>query len=100
MLSRNRYRQNKKDANHDQVVAWFRDWGWGVEETWRFGHGFPDVIIHNPRVTVLVEIKNGHEPLTEAEERFMRRFTGPNALVWDEESALAAHRRFWNWRGE
>lgn len=94
------YRRNKKDANHDQVVAWFKGWGWGVEETWRFGHGFPDIVIHNPRVAVLVEIKNGPEPLTEPEERFRERYRGPYAIVRTSGDALCTHRIYWNWKGE
>lgn len=95
------YRRNKKDANHDQVVAWFRDWGWGVEETWRFGHGFPDIVIHNPRVGVVIEIKvHPRDKLTDAERKFRERYTGPYALISEFESALAAHRKFWNWKGE
>lgn len=47
-----------KDYNHDQVVEWFKNHGFGVIDSHMLGGGFPDLIVGRGGVMFLVEVKN------------------------------------------
>jgi hypothetical protein len=91
-----KYEKNKKDANHDDIVDMLEGAGLGVKQTWRFGHGYPDIVVHGynhitERYDSLhVEIKSSENyKLTEAEEKWHSDFTGPLIVAWNAEMILS-----------
>ena len=81
----------KRDANHEEIRDAFHSLGWGWTDTWRLGRGFADAIAltparwGEPRVAVLIEVKDGYGKLTEAELKFHREYQGPLAIVHSPE---------------
>ena len=81
----------KKDANYDEIRDEFLACGWGWTDSWRLGRGFPDgiaispAIWGEPRVAVLIEVKDGYGKLTEAEVKFHRDYQGPLVIVHSPE---------------
>ena len=78
-------RHGKRDANHGAVLQELRSLGWFVEDTANVGPnaipGFPDAIAVGFGVTLFCEIKDGWEPLTDAERAFQERFRGEYVVI-------------------
>ncbi len=75
-------RAGKTDGNQKPVVALLRSLGCLVRVTSGVGEGFPDCIARTPRGTVLlVEIKDGDEPLTAAELLFQAEWGDAYVVV-------------------
>ena len=79
-------RAARVDANHADIIAAFRSFGFSVADTSRLGSGFPDCVIARNGITGLVEIKDGSKPasarrLTDDEERFRMNWNGRWELV-------------------
>lgn len=71
----------RTDANHSDIVEFFRQAGASVFDASRLGRGFPDLVIGYQHRTVLVEIKDGakspsRRTLTDDQQAFMRSWRG------------------------
>ena len=92
MAGRSLYVRHGKDANHEPVMAKFRDLCPVVEDHSQGDHGY-DAIIRTSRGTVyVVEIKDGtlapsRRQLTDNEKAAMRRWGWQFALVESERDA-------------
>lgn len=90
----------QKDANHDLVRDAFQRCGWHVEETYRFGSGFPDLLVTKDGgtvrgwITLLVEVKTPGGVLTKAEKRFHARYPGPLEIVRGMADVLRVHYQY------
>lgn len=78
----------RKDSNHKEVVAMFRELGATVLDTAQLGSGAPDIIVGYNGKNVLVEIKDGSLPpskrkLTEDEMQFHAMWKGHIVVIND-----------------
>ena len=76
----------KRDANHAEIAATFRNCGWSVADTADLGGGFPDLVVGYQTVNYLIEVKDGSRPpsqrkLTAAETEFMRGWSGQYVVI-------------------
>ena len=80
---------HRKDRNHDAVAAIAEAHGWQVVSLSSAGSGVPDLLCWRyPQGYRLVEVKAGKgAKLTEAQERFKRRYSMPILYVRSEEDA-------------
>jgi hypothetical protein len=79
-------RAARVDANHKQIVDWFRQCRFQVLDLSRVGQGCPDLLISMSGHTALVEIKDGNKPpsgrkLTPDEQKFHRTWKGLTFIV-------------------
>lgn len=91
-MSKYARRKNRKDANHRDLVNFFRKAGAIVDDVSDLpGLGY-DIIVCFAGETVMVEIKDGSKPpsarrLTESEEAAKARWGKKFAVIEDEEQA-------------
>jgi hypothetical protein len=93
-------RAKKIDANHNEVADYLRAIGWGVSTTAALGNGFPDLLVYRPGFAALVEVKDGSLPpsarkLTDHEEKFREKYTGPYVLALSGEDAAMQLGKLW-----
>ena len=84
------------DANQNEIVGALRDLGCHVAITSSLGNGFPDIVVSNLGVTVLVEIKDGSKSpsrrvLTKDEEKFRDDFQGWYQIVESTDDCIKLH---------
>lgn len=83
----------RTDANHRQIVEFFRSAGASVLDLSRVGDGCPDLLVGYQHQTALVEIKDGSkapskQQHTELQLLFMRMWRGgPVSTIRDIEGA-------------
>jgi hypothetical protein len=88
-------RAARTDSNHSQIRDLLRSLLPIVEDTSRFGDGWPDLIVHLRDGTVkFVEIKDGRLPpsarrLTPAEQAFAARWGKAYVVVTSVDEAIA-----------
>jgi hypothetical protein len=79
-------RAARVDDNQQEIVAEFRMMGCSVLHTHQLGHGAPDLIIGKNGNNILVEIKDGSQPLskralTDDEHKFHKEWRGRIEIV-------------------
>jgi hypothetical protein len=79
-------RAARVDDNQQEIVAEFRMFGCSVLHTHQLGQGAPDLIIGKNGHNILVEIKDGAQPLskrtlTEDEQKFHKEWRGRIEIV-------------------
>lgn len=92
-------RARKKDANHDELVAWHRNLGWQVLETYQLGQfqpGFPDAIGRHPisGAIVFLEFKSPGGKLNKAERLFHALWRGPIEIERTVADVMATHKKY------
>ena len=90
-------RRHKRDRNHRQIQEALRSVTYPVEDTSRFGKGWPDIIARHrkTKAVVFIEIKDGNKSpsarkLTPDEEAFAARWEGVWVVVTNIDEALRA----------
>lgn len=83
----------RKDSNHKEIIAVFREIGATVFDTASLGSGFPDCVVGFRGKNILVEIKDGTLPpskrkLTEDEKNFHEGWKGKVVIVNDIKDAI------------
>lgn len=78
--------KHRRDDNHAEIAQAFRRLGWTVHDTSQVGGGFPDLVVANGGVNLLVEVKDGAKPpsarkLTPAEQEFHARWRGRVVVI-------------------
>jgi hypothetical protein len=73
-------RYGNRDANHNDVVKWYRDLGCSVAETHDAGLGVPDLFVGCVGVCDPVEVKTEEGKLRPSQETFIANWRG--ARVW------------------
>lgn len=86
------------DANQQEVIKCFRQFGCHVVTTHMVGKGFPDIVVSYKGFTVLVEIKDGSKPpskrkLTQQEAVFKGTFQGWYEVVESVEDTCKVFNR-------
>lgn len=75
-------KHGRRDANHSDVVKWYRDLGCFVACTADLGLGLPDLFVGAAGVTDPVEIKTEDGDLTPLQKTFIAAWRGsPVAIV-------------------
>ena len=84
----------KADANQAEIADALRKCGYQLDLTFRFGHGFPDLMVQaKTGAIVLLEVKSAKAKLTPPERDFFERWLlSPVYIVRSAEEALAAMR--------
>lgn len=72
----------KRDANHGEIVAALKQFGFSVYDAAHAGRDFPDLVVGFGGMTYLVEIKSSETaPLTEGQSEFARTWRGSAVVV-------------------
>jgi DNA-binding NarL/FixJ family response regulator len=79
----------RTDRNHAEIRRTLKQCGYYVMDTFRVGHGFPDLLaVSKAGLPVLLEVKMPGEKLTDAEREFWRSYPGPIAVVQSAQEAV------------
>lgn len=78
--------KSKKDANHAQIVRWFKQIGWSVADLSDAGRGIPDIVVGgvhpvHGKIDVFVEIKTDTGSLRDNQTEFARQWRGRDVEV-------------------
>lgn len=84
------HRHGRSDANQSEIVAALREAGRSVQVLSAVGNGCPDLLVGWGGRLLLMEVKTADGKLTRAQERWMRSWKGPVAIVRSVTEALAA----------
>lgn len=79
--------KRRLDSNHHEIADLFAELGCSVLNISPLGGGASDLVIGLDMVNVLVEIKRGHAPLSDAEKKFFAEWKGWIAVVRSPEEA-------------
>jgi hypothetical protein len=87
-------RARRVDANHNPIIAVFREAGFSVYDASAFGRGFPDCVLGYEGRSFLVEIKDGsripsERKLKPTQKRFADGWKGHYKVIETIEQALA-----------
>lgn len=66
----------RRDENHQQIVAWYRELGCSVADTADLGLGLPDIFVGAAGVSDPVEIKTADGKLKPMQETFIHAWRG------------------------
>lgn len=88
-MGKQRYAQ--LDANHGQVVNWYRDLGCAVAQTQDAGLGVPDLFIGCVGITDPVEVKTEDGKLRESQKTFISTWRGSKVWVVRSQDEVIAH---------
>lgn len=86
-------RRARTDANHREIVEFFRSAGASVVDLSPMGRGVPDLLVGYQHQTVLVEVKDGSKPPSKQQHTklqllFMKLWRGgPVSTIRDIEGA-------------
>ncbi len=83
-------RAAKVDNIQPETVAALRAVGCTVEPIHTIGKGCPDLLVGVRGLNLLLELKSGNEPLTEAEREWHALWRGQRIVVRSVDEALAA----------
>lgn len=78
----------KVDANHAEIRDGLRQLGFSVADTARLGNGFPDLVVGNGVINLLVEVKMPRKNLTPDEKAFLETWKGPAMIAYGIEDVL------------
>lgn len=79
---------HQQDRNQKEIVAALRKAGASVAAIKLGPPGFPDLVISHFGRTMLVEVKNGNEPLRETQKDFIAKWKAPVHVVRTVDEAL------------
>jgi hypothetical protein len=72
-------KHGRRDADHQQIVAWYRELHCGVADTADLGLGLPDLFVSAAGVCDAVEVKSADGELTAAQKVFVQSW---RSRVW------------------
>ena len=78
---RNRAALGRRDANHKQIVDWYRELHVSVVDTSSLGGSFPDILVHFSGYCAPVEIKTTTGKLSPGQRDFIASWKGPKIRV-------------------
>lgn len=84
-------RYGKRDANHGDVVGWYRDLGCAVAETHDAGLGVPDLFVGAAGITDPVEVKTEEGGLEKSQETFIASWRGSRVAIVRTQADVIAH---------
>lgn len=84
-------RYGKKDANHNDVVSWYRQLGCSVAETQDAGLGVPDLFVGCCGVSDPVEIKTADGKLEPSQQTFVLSWRGSSTRIVRTQDEVIAH---------
>lgn len=84
-------RYANRDANHGDVVKWYRELGCSVAETQDAGLGVPDLFVGCAGITDPVEIKTGDGKLRPSQQTFVLAWRGSITRIVRTQSEVLAH---------
>lgn len=84
-------RYGKRDANHNDVVRWYRQLGCSVAETQDAGLGVPDLFVGCCGMTDPVEIKTAEGKLEPSQQTFVLAWRGSVVAIVRTEDEVIAH---------
>ena len=83
-------RAGRVDLTQSDAVKRLRQIGASVAVTSQLGGGFPDLVVGFRGRTLLVEMKTGNEPLTQAEKDWHAKWSGHVVIARTAEEAQVA----------
>lgn len=83
--------RGKPDANHFQVIQWYRDLGCSVADTKNAGLGVPDIFVGCVSQCDPVEIKTEDGKLLPSQELFIRSWRGSPVVVVRTQADVIEH---------
>lgn len=81
----------RRDANHQQIVAWYRSLGCYVADTADLGLGLPDAFVGVAGISDPVEFKSEDGKLTGAQETFIQAWRGSRVWIVRTFDDVVAH---------
>lgn len=84
-------RYGKRDANHNDVVGWYRQLGCSVAETQDAGLGVPDLFVGCCGVSDPVEVKTEDGALNPSQKTFIRDWRGSAVAIVRTQAEVVAH---------
>lgn len=84
-------KHGRRDANHQDVVGWYRSLGAYVADTADLGLGLPDLFVGVAGVTDPVEIKSEDGTLTPAQQTFVAAWRGSRVWIVRTFDDVVAH---------
>ena len=84
-------RYAKRDANHGEIVKWYRDLGCYVAETQDAGLGVPDLFVGCAGITDPVEVKTEVGDLEESQKVFIAAWRGSRVWIVRTFDEVTAH---------
>jgi len=88
--------EGRRDANHAEVVHWYKQHGCTVVDLSTVGSGCSDLLIGCAGVTDLCEVKTLYGELSESQKRFNRDWNGSKSwkcTTLDDVNAHVCHMR-------
>lgn len=83
--------RGKADANHYEVIAWYRDLGCTVADTKNAGLGVPDLFVGCVGLCEAVEVKTEEGRLLSSQENFMAAWRGGRIAVVKTQDDVINH---------
>jgi len=84
-------RYGKRDANHGDVVGWYRELGCAVAETHDAGLGVPDLFVGCAGITDPVEVKTEEGTLEPSQKTFIATWRGSRVAIVRIHADVIAH---------
>lgn len=84
-------RYANRDANHADVVRWYRQLGCSVAETQDAGLGVPDLFVGCVGITDPVEIKTADGKLKPSQQTFILAWRGSTTRIVRTQDEVAEH---------
>lgn len=84
-------RAARRDQNHTQVVAWYRELGCYVADTANLGLGLPDLFVGCAGITDPVEVKSEDGTLTPLQQHFIASWRGSAVRVVRSHLDVTSH---------
>jgi hypothetical protein len=84
-------RYGKRDANHNEVVGWYRELGCSVAETHDAGLGVPDLFVGVCGVCDPVEVKTIDGELLPSQQTFIAAWRGARVWIVRTHDEVIAH---------
>jgi hypothetical protein len=84
-------RYGKLDANHTDVVKWYRELGCSVAQTQDAGLGVPDLFVGCVGITDPVEIKTEDGKLKPSQQNFVLSWRGSTTRIVRTQAEVVAH---------
>lgn len=81
----------RRDANHQQVIGWYRELGCSVADCADLGLGLPDLFVGAAGVTDPVEVKTADGRLTPMQQTFVQAWRGSVTRIVRDQDEVIAH---------
>lgn len=84
-------KHGRRDANHQDVVKWYRQLGCTVVDCADMALGHPDLLIGCAGVTGLAEVKTEDGALTPAQQTFLANWRGGEVAIVTTQDDVIEH---------